>query len=635
MKQSQSRLVGLASLLLMVSASFVACGGLDPRKVSRGSDDSSAGDDNNGGGTAPSAGGSESGGGEPNVNPFGGAFDLGGAPPIVDGPPKVEQVDPADADDSADPNDTVSLLFNEAVNPDTVSIDSVKLFDGDVEVDGDVTLTQSVFGAFEPARRLSLLTSYDVNVSTAITDVDGTPMEEPFTSSFTVRDGEWSEQLSIIDDQTTWGSEQDIGADGRGNMLAVWTSVADPTTGIRTVVASWYRPTSGWQPPVPLEDSVNNASGPRVAVSPEGDAIVAWFVNDASQNYRVHARRYLNGGWEATAQDVAPMSTDPFNSGSSPLAVAIGGGQTVVAWFRMQYVPDPYTYYYTLSLTSASLDGAWPEHPTQNYGAVSTAPNYESLRGLAATVDAKGNALATFYHDAVSTDPLYGSGVYYTRKAVAGAWQYPAKIPGTLKIEGGPHLASDGDGSMAVWTTYDAVTQQYALLASRYTKAKQFVAGVPINDADLGGAINLGQRSIAGNASSFFAAWTQRVGRSENAYVSRFDIASNMWDTLPTPISDGVASVGYQASVGVDNHGHALVAFEQEVDQNQTGIMAARYNANSGEWTLPEAPLSLDDNAYDAPLVAVGGNGVAAVLFGANGRDGQFPRLGGQYCIFK
>jgi hypothetical protein len=631
MKQSQYRFVSLASLALMVSVGFVACGGLDPRKVTRGPDNSRGGDEPNGG--TDNTGGTESGGGEPNVNPFGGAFDLGGAPPIVDGPPEIVQVDPPDGDDGVEPNAKVSLLFNEAIDPETVSIESIKLLDGATAVDGDVTLSQSLIGAFEPARRLSLLASYDVSVATSVTDAGGTPLAAEFASSFTVRDGEWAEQESLVEDQTTWGSEQDLAVDGRGNVLAVWSRYADETFTHRTAVARWYRPSSGWQPEIVLEDSIHDVFSPRVAVSPDGDAVVAWVFRDQSDNHTVRARRYVAGTWEASAQNVAPLSTDIFNSSPEPLSVAIGGGQCVVAWFRMQYVPSPSGYYYNLSLAATSLDAGWPEYPTENFTALYNSPNYEYLSGLNARIDAKGNALATFYYSAASNDPSYGSGIYYTRKPAAGAWQYPAKIPGSLKADSGPFLAADGDGSMAIWSVRDEVTQEYTLLASRYTKAKQFVAGIPINDPELKEAVTLGPKSIAANSNSFFAAWTQQVGNSQNAYVSRFDIATNKWDVVPTPVSDGVATAGYTASVGVDDHGNALVAFEQEIAQYQLGVMSARYNASAGTWVTGAAPLSLDDESYGSPLLAVGGNGIAAVLFGVSGRQGS--SRGGLYSIFE
>ena len=45
-----------------------------------------------------------------------------------------------------------------------------------------------------------------------------------------------------------------------------------------------------------------------------------------------------------------------------------------------------------------------------------------------------------------------------------------------------PVLASDGEGAMAVWIS--SLGGEYSLVASRYTKTKQFVAPVPINDPD-------------------------------------------------------------------------------------------------------------------------------------------------------
>ena len=189
---------------LTFTLGFAACGGLDGRKVTRGPDEpvggEAAGGNGNSNGGSNAVGGAD--GGEPPIDkPFGGETFTGGAPPVLDGPPEVLQVNPADAEADVDPIGTMALRFSEGLDEATVTSDNIQLLDGGSAVDGKLTYS-GVVSTFTPKRRLSLLATYDVSVTTGVTDVGGNPLKEPFASSFTVRDGEWTAQGSIFTDAT-------------------------------------------------------------------------------------------------------------------------------------------------------------------------------------------------------------------------------------------------------------------------------------------------------------------------------------------------------------------------------------------------------------------------------------------------
>jgi hypothetical protein len=631
MKQSLQRYAGFFSISLLACASFVACGGLDGRNVTRGPDEPIGGDTASAGqGTGnSSAGGSESNGGEPG-NPFGGNLGEGGVP-VVDGPPEVVNVDPRDKAKDAQPTDAVSLLFSEGLDAATVVSDNIKIMDGTTEVEGELSY-EGVIATFAPSHRLSLLASYDVSVSQGITDAAGQALKAPFASKFTVRDGAWSKQTQAFDDQDMWAGDHDSATDAQGNTLVVWSRRDE--NGVVNLFARWYRATTGWQAEVPLEDLTDTCFYPRVAVSPEGDAVVAWFKSDADGNVRTLARRFVNGTWEPTALDVAPMGTDVFNTYSDGPAVAIGGGQVVVSWISIQYVPSPFRQDYTLYQTASPLEGAWPDYATGVFGAYYTFAHQEDVRKPRLTVDAKGNAISVFGYNSVTATDV---GVYYSRKAATGSWQYAIKLPGSSLPDSGPFVVSDGDGAMAVWSTYDTMTTKYSVLASRYTKAKQFASPVLISDPDLKDYLIMSTgRNLASNGKNFFASWSQSVGASRNVYATRYDIATSKWDALPTVVSDGEAITGGDASIGVDGHGNALVAFDQEGAQNGYLLMFARFTATTGTWAAP-ALLAEDSHNYSNPILNVADNGVGSVLFRGGGREGPGagPVVGGQFKIFR
>jgi hypothetical protein len=313
-------------------------------------------------------------------------------------------------------------------------------------------------------------------------------------------------------------------------------------------------------------------------------------------------------------------------------AVAIGGGQAVVAWAHHQTVPSNY---YLIEMSAAAVDAAWPTIPTGNYSVAYSAPNYESISGVAAAVDNAGAALVVFQHYSVNTSANSTRGMYYARKAPKEAWEFPVKIPSST-ASGSPVLQSDGDGAMAVWIASSG--NDYSLVASRYTKTKQFIAPKAINDPDLKGYLWLGESyALATGGGAFMATWNQSVGNSTNTYATRFDIASGKWDLLPALLSDGVASSRGSTAIGVDAHGNALVVFDQE-GATTSQVLAARFVAGANEWGVAE-PLTTDGDDYGFPRLAVAANGVAGLFLGPTYRDGPLHGTGsaprGQYRIFK
>jgi hypothetical protein len=360
MKQSHISFLGLASVLLVTVSAFTACGGLDPRKVSRGPDYSAGGEDASGGtdsGPGPSAGGSDSKGGEPSVNPFGGNYDLGGAPPVVDGPPEVVMVDPEDGAVDVDVNTNVSFLFNEAVSTDTVSTDSITVSDGVSDIDGDVELTDGQVATFEPPRRLALATTYTTNVSTAVTDTTGQALKAEFSSSFTTRDGEWETNMPFVETPSmNWNyySQAAVAADARGNALLVWTQQDGG------LWARWHRQATGWQPAQRLstEGVYVNSSTEKVAVSPDGDAVVVWSEYDSiNSRYEIMARRFVGGEWSATPEIATGMISPAMQYSPQGLNVAFEGGQVIVWWMYYNYVAPDYVYYLVAQTTTADGSG--------------------------------------------------------------------------------------------------------------------------------------------------------------------------------------------------------------------------------------------------------------------------------------
>ncbi len=153
---------------------------------------------------------------------------------------------------------------------------------------------------------------------------------------------------------------------------------------------------------------------------------------------------------------------DPSTNSPEP-AVAIGGGQVVVAWGSppndaQQLLPDRDERHDAgrglgrrfRPPTTASAT----RHPT-------TSPSGAS----APRIDNAGLALVVFNHSSRSTAAGSPKGVYYARKSPGVDWEYPVKIPSSNAVSSNAVLASDGAGAMAMWIS--TVGSDYSLVASR------------------------------------------------------------------------------------------------------------------------------------------------------------------------
>lgn len=94
---------------------------------------------------------------------------------------------PVDAEVGVALNRTVKVVFSEALDPASVTSDTFTLESGGTPVVGTVTFAGDR-ATFTPTEGLSIETMYDVEVSAAVTDLAGNPLEAAYAWSFTSGD---------------------------------------------------------------------------------------------------------------------------------------------------------------------------------------------------------------------------------------------------------------------------------------------------------------------------------------------------------------------------------------------------------------------------------------------------------------
>jgi Bacterial Ig-like domain len=575
---------------LWLAGTLVGCGGLNEGTVlivddvnghSGGGGESGGPSDGGDSGT----GGSSSPIGGVGGSPEGGTSD-GGEPPVTDEPPTVVSVSPEDSEEGVEPRVRVVIEFSESVDEGSLE-GAITVTDGEEQVEATVELNGALATLTFP-RRLDLLTTYTVEVSTAVTDLAGNALPADFSSTFTVRDGEWG-NFVVLNNPPDMGrvSSDAFPApvfDGEGNALAVWSQQSN-VNGPQSVWGRVYSPLRGWQASVKLSAAGEDCTIPSVAMNQRGDALVAWRQADGSF-VRVFARRYLSGSWEST-----PLRVDIANVNVvSELATAMTEeGEAHVLW---RYTSGSYRY---LAANTAPESGAWRSDDLYISG------QFSSLSGPAVAFNAAGVGFAVWAGTVGST-----SVVRAARYLANDGWGNVEDAPGSSSAIVGtyssPSIAVSEQGdAMSVWST------QKDVVASHFTKVGGWSDPATVDGATSGQVSQWSPR-IAAHGSSFVAHWHQSVGSVTSAFANTF--SGTTWAAQPILLSDGDSSVydWSETGFGLDRHGNGVATWVQGSD-----VKFARLVGVDGSWTEAAVIQKLLGTPTEARS-GVATNGMAAVI---------------------
>ena len=592
---------------------FVACAGLRDQDVVISDDpSSSAGSTGSAGKTSSSAGTTSGEAGMPSTPPPGGAGGIeddgiGGLPtggaPVVDGPPTVDTVTPADGAKAIMPTSAVRLDFSEALDEATVTAANIRIKDGTTSISGALTY-QAGTVLFTPDERHSLLTKYTVEVGTGVTDVGGTALEAPFSSSFSTRDGAWQSEASFASVYTKLhNTSANAAMDGKGNVLVAWTEDDG------NVYVRWYDAgTDTWKAITPLEKRTPTCGAPHVAVAENGNAAVLFKANTTPPT--LWARRYVAGAWETAEQLVqTPPADNTYISGPR---VLFDGDAILAAWTRQLGSGNNAVGY--LDVASAGPTGTWKVTEQLEYAAQGAGKHIGYALNLAG--DGAGNAMLAYGFASGSTT-LYPTFVRYT--AATGTWTTPAPVRDTNAAAlgddmdtYGPIVALNPAGdAMMTWVT--PVAGVLNVVASHFSRTGGWEAPVTIEQADGNGFITPG--GVGAHGSDFTVVWKQIIGSSFNAYRNTYDTTKKAWG-VATLLSSGDTNVYFgEPNILGDRHGNALVGWSEggDIDDKPT-VAFARFDALTSKWSAPAKLTTLTDEGYTEALMVGSANGTAGAL---------------------
>lgn len=490
-------------------------------------------------------------------------------------PPVVNTVSPADEDTGMAPDITITVAFSKDMDESTINESNITLTDSNGNAaEGTVTYnaaTRTV--TFTPAARLVLSTKYTFHVSTNVTDTNGNALASEFTSSFTVRNGEWNDPKIIDNSGDFDASQPKAAADPEGNAITVWKQ----WDGERfNIWANRYVPGTGWGTSESIEnENKGNAENPRVAVDRNGNAIAIWHQWDGAR-YNVWANRYVPGtGW-GNAQTVDNDNGDAEN----PQIGVDANGYAIAVWTQKDSVRDniwasryiPKTGWSTPQLIETNNEG-WAFFPQ-------------------IAVDPSGNATAVWYQWDGARNNVWTN--RYTPSAGWGA----AELLETdnAASAGSPQIAVDPLGNAtAIWTQSDG--SSINIMARRYVPGTGWGNIEVIENGNANAYVPQIAVDPSGNAT---AVWYQRQGLLNHIRANRY-VPQTGWgaDQLIETDDKGHA---YDPYVAMDSIGNAMAVWRQN-DGTGDNVYSNRYDINSG-WGTPKR-LDNDNGPAENPHVAM------------------------------
>jgi hypothetical protein len=507
-------------------------------------------------------------------------------------PPTVVSVTPANEAVSVEPDGSIVLELSEPLDEATVTSKSVRILDGDRAVAGKVSYAPNKI-TFQSEKPLALLVPYVVTVSSDITDVDGAPLSEPFSSTFKVRDGSWSVQTVVAGDITEVSPTIQLNDDG--DALLAWVGGA---LGACPTTARWFNRGSA----LGAAQTLNNGReqycrAVRSAVSRDGLALVSWYEED-NQGATMATAEFRNGEWgQATARSgrydvhgAAAVSEDGTMHHFSPSG-------DVQVW---QTTPA----------------GVWS---TQGQRLAARA----SLGDPRVAIAVNGDAVAVWRDE----DSNGLQSVYAARfSSETGKWSSAAAITGSLAsagpepTRGEPQVAfDDANVPVIVWRRgAQLVASHYEVTQSAWLEPR------PIS-GQLTGLVELDRDpeppALVFDGHDFVAAFTVLSGSAHDNYLVRYDQADQVWGEPELVSTAAVRGSERMPRLVSDAHGNLLLLWVNAKSESVYEFVSRRFDSSTATWSVPAviagATMKNKELSKGYGTLALGGNasGLAVLSF--------------------
>lgn len=512
---------------------------------------------------------------------------VAGACQAGNAPPRVLSITPADATEAADTHAVITVVFSEALDPDSVTPETVQLFDGDDQVEGVLQLTgsnQQV--SFQPQRPLDLWVKYRLQISSEVRDASGAELLEEVSSSFTVRDGAWS--VTTLAQGEAFLLPHSLATAANGASLATWLTARE---GQCSASGAWVL---GGQTQLhelfasaPVKGFCAHISA---SIALDGSAATGWAISE-----RLWTQSFVDDSWAAAER----LATEISDGSVYPQSLVFAHDAQTMTLFEDSNGRGGFRR----SIAQGPARGEWSPEVR------GSCPGGTRLQ-LASGLD--GSALA-----ACSSDAAVGVLAY---DPATKRWaEQAATVPGVAGVaieRSVPNIAIGAHGeALVLWIE----GKLGALRSSYFTPVSGWEAPVTAT-SDTSDSPLLDSPALVFDGRSFVSAWTSTNAGELAAYTARYDADARRWLIDPPHLTELGASASSEPRLGADSHGNLMLLWA--IAGNPLTLAYQRYRAETGTW---EAILPVGVSFTDAQFAT---EGKLPFGFARNGRGGVLFRSG-------
>jgi hypothetical protein len=307
--------------------------------------------------------------------------------------------------------------------------------------------------------------------------------------------GQWGSSPQRIDDDSGEAFEPQISTNADGSAVAVWAQFDGERD---DVWSNRYTRSDGWSFAQRIEtNNAVEASGPRVAVDPIGNATAAW-AHSGGTRFDIWSNRYTpSGGWDAATL----IETNDTGEASEPQVAVDAQGNVVTVWQQS----DGTRYdIWSNRYTSAGWRGA-ERIETEDEGNASNPQ---------VAVDAQGNAMAVWEQSDGARH-----GIWSNRYTPSRGWGTAERIDASNTFDTrDPRVAVDSSGdAVSVWR--QSGTTGDRIWSNRYTPSGGWGSAQRI-DSDHTGARANARVAVDANGNAI-AVWSISGGSSPGIWSNR------------------------------------------------------------------------------------------------------------------
>lgn len=480
-------------------------------------------------------------------------------------PPTVVSVSPQDEAVDVEPATEIAIEFSEPLDPKSASAANIQLLDGDEPVAGELSY-EGTKVVFKPQYPLGLLVPYEVSVSTAVTDTEGAPLLESFTSSLAVRDGAWT-VTPVVAEPIAFLSDS-LPVTAAGDALLSWVTLTSAEH-VCPTKAQWFRAGESLGMATSLtSEGAKSCSLPHASVGGSGDGLVLWHELFGA-SWGAMAARFEAGTW-------SPKT--PVSGTKVPGSAVSAVGSDAVSHHLEANPAEPAVYAFV-----TDTSGTWSSAPFTLSEESATQPQLAVSKG--------GRAVAAW--SAVDSATSRQKIVFASYAPDKHAWGKGAPVPGSQAAGTGVGFArsrpavalSDQGDAMVLW-----VAEQKVMASRLSAGSAQWSEPVSLSGNLLVLSTGLAP-ALVFDGKTFIAAWTTVAGNTRDVNVARYDVSSESWGAYQTLGDKSSAIAQRMPQLGSDAHQNLFLVWPTALKGTSISafrINAQRFVASVGTWGPPE-----------------------------------------------